>query len=429
MLAVVKKVPDRKSPGRLPILVRKNVDRTMAYNVGRSIQRVEAFLPPEPGLRAHLFRVCTLSVRAAELQGRDDSQIDAIAWSALLHHFATQLDSEGASRLAQDLGLPPVPELDPAPEAGNLEAANVDFLAVIKALSKQDAALVESANLFDEQIENMPYEAGSTEDTLKDLFASGLISKSFASALESFQTVTRAELTEAIAKLPVFPKAAMEALRIARDPESGIREMEQAVSRDPVLAGETIQMANSGIFGKAHAVGTLSLALARVGTIAASHLISAAALQRCFASASLNQLWKHSFDTSANTVIVASEAKAVDGSDAFLAGLVHDVGRLAYELTPAGAAIRYWQDSGFPVTYAGTDHAEIGAETLAHWRFPDRLIEAVRFHHRPEITKSALAAAIYAAEDTNESLPSLARDHAAVKRLEIAAFPRAQSAG
>ena len=311
----------------------------MAYNVGRSIQRVEAFLPPEPGLRAHLFRVCTLSVRAAELQGRDDSQIDAIAWSALLHHFATQLDSEGASRLAQDLGLPPVPELDPAPEAGNLEAANVDFLAVIKALSKQDAALVESANLFDEQIENMPYEAGSTEDTLKDLFASGLISKSFASALESFQTVTRAELTEAIAKLPVFPKAAMEALRIARDPESGIREMEQAVSRDPVLAGETIQMANSGIFGKAHAVGTLSLALARVGTIAASHLISAAALQRCFASASLNQLWKHSFDTSANTVIVASEAKAVDGSDAFLAGLVHDVGRLAYELTPAGAAI------------------------------------------------------------------------------------------
>jgi putative nucleotidyltransferase with HDIG domain len=183
-------------------------------------------------------------------------------------------------------------------------------------------------------------------------------------------------------------------------------------------------MANSGIFGSAPAVGTLSLASA----------ISAAALQRCFASPGLNELWKHSCETGLSTAAVASEAKGVDASDAFLAGLVHDVGRLAYELTPAGEAIRQWQETGFPATYAerlvsGTDHSEIGAEILEYWRFPERLIEAVRFHHRPEISKSVLAAAIYAAEDTGESLPSIARDHAAAKRLEIAAFPRAQSAG
>jgi putative nucleotidyltransferase with HDIG domain len=397
----------------------------MAYNVGRNIQRIEAFLPPEPGLRAHLFRVSTLAVYTAEHRGLEEKHVEAIAWSALLHHLSSPLGVEGASKLLRDLGLPEVPELEPLPD---------DVWNRVKGLDKQDAAMVESANLFDEQIENMPYEPESVEESVQALLTSGLISKLFVSALESLRVVTRADLSNAVSKLPVFPKAAMEALRIARDPESGIREMEQAVSRDPVLAGETIQMANSGAFGQAHAVGTLSLALARVGTIAASHLISAAALKRCFASASLNQLWKHSFDTSANTMNVASEAKGVDASDAFLAGLVHDVGRLAYELTPAGAAIREWQEAGFPVTYAellvsGTDHSEIGAETLAHWRFPERLIEAVRFHHRPEITKSALAAALYAAEDTTESLPSIARDHAAVKRLELAAFPRAQSAG
>jgi HD-like signal output (HDOD) protein len=397
----------------------------MAYNVGRNIQRIEAFLPPEPGLRAHLFRVGTLAVRAAEHRGMEEKVVEAVAWSALLHHLATPLGVEGASKLLQDLGLPSAPELDPVPD---------DVWNRVKGLDKQDAALVEAANLFDEQIENMPYEAEPVQQTVGALLASGLIAKPFVSAMESFRVVTRAELSSAIAKLPVFPKAAMEALRIASNPESGIREIEQAVSRDPVLAGETIQMANSGTFGQAHAVGTLSLALARVGTIAASHLIAAAALQRCFASASLNQLWKHSFDTSVNTVKVASEAKGVDASDAFMAGLVHDVGRLAYELTPAGEAIRQWQEAGFPVTYAellvsGTDHSEIGAETLTYWRFPERLIEAVRFHHRPEISPSALAAAIYAAEDTGESLPSVARDHVAVKRLEIAAFPRAQSAG
>jgi hypothetical protein len=45
------------------------------------------------------------------------------------------------------------------------------------------------------------------------------------------------------------------------------------------------------------------------------------------------------------------------------------------------------------------------------------------------MTQSALASAIYAAEDVSETLPSIARDHAAVRRLELAAFPRAQSAG
>jgi HD-like signal output (HDOD) protein len=389
------------------------------------MQRIEPFLPPEPGLRAHLFRVSTLAARAAEHRGLEEKQVEAVAWSALLHHLATPLGVEGASKLLKDLGLPNAPELEPVP---------ADVWNRVKGLDKQDAALVESANLFDEQMENMPYELESVDEAVQALLKSGLITKPFVSALESFRVVTRADLSGAVMKLPVFPKAAMEALRIARDPDSGIREIEHAVARDPVLAGETIQMANSGTFGQAHAAGTLSLALAGVGTIAASHLISAAALQRCFASDSLNQLWKHSFETGVNTVTVASEAKGVDASDAFLAGLVHDVGRLAYELTPAGAAIRQWQEAGFPVTYAellasGTDHAEIGAETLAHWRFPERLIEAVRFHHRPEIAKSALAAALYAAEDPTESLPSVARDHAAVKRLEIAPSPRAQSAG
>ena len=425
MLAVVKNKPAGTNPSRISKRPGKNVERTIPYNVGRNVQEIQAFLPPEPGLRAHLFRVAALAARAAECEGLDDRHIEAVVYAALLHHSDSSLGMEGASRLLHDLGLPPVAEFEGVPET---------IASLIARLDKAQYALVESANLFDEQIENMPYEKRPVQEALHELLASGLVSKPFLRAIEGLRVVTREDLSAAILKLPVFPKAAIEALRASRDPDAGIREIEIAVSRDPVLAGETIQMANSGLFGRAQQVGTLSLALARVGTVAAAHMIATAALKRCFASATLHQIWQHSYDTGGNTVVVASEAKEVDGSDAFLGGLLHDVGRLTFELTPAADAIRVWQEAGFPLTYAellvtGTDHAEIGAEVLAYWRVPERFIEAVRFHHQPEMTQSALASAIYAAEDVSETLPSIARDHAAVRRLELAAFPRAQSAG
>jgi HD-like signal output (HDOD) protein len=424
MLAVVTKSPALASSAQAPKRLSKNSERTMAYNVARNIQRIEAFLPPEPGLRAHLLRVAVLAVRVAEQQGLEDGQIEGIAYAALLHHVDSPLGVEGAGKLLKDLGLPGVAEFEPVSES---------VADLLNSLTKDDWALVDSANLFDEQLENMPYEPVPVEEALKDLMGSGLISKRFCEALHSFRTVTRAELSAAIRKLPVFPKAALDALRASRDPNTGIRQIEMAVSRDQVLADETIEMASSGLFGEAYPVGTLAMTLARVGTIAAGRLIATAALKRCFASPHLNPLWQHSFDTSESAVVVAGEAKGLDSSDAFLVGLLHDVGRIAYELTPAGPMLRQWQEAGFPVTYAellisGTDHAEIGAEVMKYWCFPERFIEAVRFHHRPELTQSTLAAAIYAAEDTGEGLPSIARDHAAVKRLELAAFPRAQTA-
>jgi putative nucleotidyltransferase with HDIG domain len=174
--------------------------------------------------------------------------------------------------------------------------------------------------------------------------------------------------------------------------------------------------------------------LTRVGTEAAGKLIAAAAVRRSFISGNLHQLWTHSTDTADQAASVAAAAGGFDAGEAYLAGLVHDVGRLAYEISPAAADLRRWEEAGFPATYAeflisGTDHAAIGGEILKMWLFPEELVEAVKHHHRPELTASRLAAVLYAAEEPDEALPSCARDHAATKRLDIEEIPRARSAG
>jgi len=120
-----------------------------------------------------------------------------------------------------------------------------------------------------------------------------------------------------------------------------------------------------------------------------------------------------------------------DPEAAFLAGLVHDIGRLAISLLPEHFQARYTHlyREGCEVclveqVLCGATHAEFGANAMERWRFPQNLVEAVRFHHRPEQTNSALAAVLYLTEraiNPEEAPPSLARSKAALGRLRIEA--------
>jgi putative nucleotidyltransferase with HDIG domain len=116
-------------------------------------------------------------------------------------------------------------------------------------------------------------------------------------------------------------------------------------------------------------------------------------------------LWKHS-----KTVAALAHELAVECSYnpevAYAAGLLHDIGRLA--IGQAGAEVRAEEerllDSGFPLTYAetllyGSDHAVLGGDLLEIWNLPPEIVEAVRFHHRPEQTESMLAGILYMAEE------------------------------
>jgi putative nucleotidyltransferase with HDIG domain len=90
----------------------------------------------------------------------------------------------------------------------------------------------------------------------------------------------------------------------------------------------------------------------------------------------------------------------VDPEMAHTAGLVHDAGRSVLNR----AAIGRWVEGGFPLVYAetlacGEDHASAGAELLRACGLPEEIVEAVRYHHRPEASVSRLAAVLALAED------------------------------
>jgi putative nucleotidyltransferase with HDIG domain len=108
---------------------------------------------------------------------------------------------------------------------------------------------------------------------------------------------------------------------------------------------------------------------------------------------------------------LAKVSGSVPAGEAFIAGLLHDIGQLAMaQLAPPhrerqkALKERGWPDIVIENTLCGmdhADHAELGAELLRGWDIPPRIIDAVRNHHEPENAVSDTAALLYLCEYAN----------------------------
>jgi putative nucleotidyltransferase with HDIG domain len=268
--------------------------------------------------------------------------------------------------------------------------------------------ILELAEALDEHFEWEPFgETAPTPDPLAE------------TAFNSLRAAKRADLDAVVGKLPVFPAAAQKALQVLLREDWNAFELESIAKSDPVLAAHLIRAANSWIYGPRQSITTIPHAITYIGAKHTTQILCAAAMKPLFASATLRQIWDHSVEAAQVSRQLARVSGAIDPEEAFLAGLVHDAGRLAMAMLPAGfqvPAARLIQKGCETVlverALCGFSHAEAGAITLRAWGFPESLAQAVEHHHQPERSDSKLAALLYLTEHwTNscEDLPSLVR--------------------
>src|SRR5579872_4768891 len=289
------------------------------------------------------------------------------------------------------------------------------------------AGILEAANLFDERLQLLPYEDITAEQIRRDLASlarEGYWPPAVASAFERLWLVRDNDIREAVQQLPVFPSVVFKALALSADSNANLAQLEKLLASEQVLAGQLIRAANVGLNGARQPVASIPQAAAFLGLEMSRKVIAAAALKPLVASAELRTLWRHSLETAERMESLAAGTGEIPPIEAYLAGLVHDVGRLVL-LRSRGEAARFYArliERGCPPVFAeyvlaGRDHGEIGAAVLSAWRFPGHIREAVRYHHRPEKSASALTSLLYCAEqDAGEDSPSGVRlDYAAAR--------------
>lgn len=270
-----------------------------------------------------------------------------------------------------------------------------------------DAAAKDLAARFDQLLELEPY---LPEDDGADVVAD---------VRQQLGLMNRPDVESLVERLPVFPASARQVLGLSGPLEIDIEELETVAKSDSVLAGATIAAANSCLWSGRSPISSLERAIVHLGTDTTRNVLMAVALRVMFGQGEGQELWRHSAATARAAERLARISGSISTGEAFLAGLVHDVGRLVFAGARGEAAARATRltRGGCPrmaverVVF-GVDHASLGAEILDRWKFTEALQHGVRLHHWPERGDSGLAHLIYAAEfrvDEVESLPSVAR--------------------
>ena len=294
------------------------------------------------------------------------------------------------------------------------------------------AGILRLADAFDQDMEAQPVDAvevGEIIERLRGGVEAGLWSGESINALE--ESTRPASFGQAESwRLPVSPLAALRTLRLMRDPRASIANVVEAARLDPATAGLVIKLANSALFGSRTPVSTLSQAIGRLGFATSQKVITSAAMQRVFSSSRLREVWQHSLQVADLAEQLACRTGTIDAAEAYLAGLLHDVGQVALLSMQFhdSARLQGLVSDGCPTVYAEnlvlrTDHAALGAQIAEGWRLPETMVSAIRQHHRPEKAESSLAHLLYIAEDlsgSEEDLPSLIRLEASLKGIGLA---------
>jgi HD-like signal output (HDOD) protein len=198
-----------------------------------------------------------------------------------------------------------------------------------------------------------------------------------------------------VGTLATRPAVYAELERVVADPNAGLAEVSAILEREVSLTAKILQVVNSSFFGLPRRATTVAHAVSYLGTnviraLVLSHEIAELAGARPLpAGFSLAAHQEHALRVASLARTIAGGGAAAD--DAFLAGVLHDVGELllasqrpawlseAAALADAGRVPLHEAETAL----FGVSHAEVGAYLVGLWGLPFRIVEAVARHHAP----------------------------------------------
>jgi len=214
--------------------------------------------------------------------------------------------------------------------------------------------------------------------------------------------------------LPSIPQILLRFLHLAEDDSTSMAELAELVGQDPSLSARVLTVANSVALRRLKPAKTLVQCMVTLGTRLARTLAACLVVQKFFSPATdarqydFGGFWNHSLRVAEMSRGLALEIGYPDAEEAYLTGLLHDVGQL---LLLGAVGDRYgnllassWDEyalRSLEEQQLGTDHGAIGAWMVDQWELPSSFMaDAILFHHTsPEeiVTADTLSQIIWSA--------------------------------
>lgn len=199
--------------------------------------------------------------------------------------------------------------------------------------------------------------------------------------------------------LPLLPDVALKVLRMTEDHSASVRDYERIIAVDPAITTKILRTANSAAYNGSGQHTTLRTALQRLGVSTIRSICLTVSFQSTVLTKSMGSgfdagaYWQHSMGVACGAKLLAHLKKSPLTEQAFVAGLLHDIGKLALAMfLPAEAAMVRRCQTGMspaPSDYEaeeqviGVTHQDIGRMVAEKWKLPEIFLEPISSHHHP----------------------------------------------
>ena len=225
------------------------------------------------------------------------------------------------------------------------------------------------------------------------------------------------KLAEAVEHMPAFPKSVQQILQLTRDVNCSPKELVQVIDKDPVVTVKVLRVVNSAYYGLPKQITSVSHAVVYLGFNAVKNLaLSIAAIGMLppdnAAGFKGQQYLAHSLATAGIAKQLAFRLADTDPMDCFIAGLLHDFGKVVIaQFMPKEFRLALetsqWNEISLHLALqqvVGVDHAMVGAMLAEKWRFPTDLVDTIRCQYSPAQMDTPMLACVFAANQISRQL-------------------------
>ena len=212
--------------------------------------------------------------------------------------------------------------------------------------------------------------------------------------------MTAIEYESYMHNLPVMPQVAAKIMSITEDNLMiSFKELEETIMVDPFLSSKILKVANSAMYARQKQITSLQTAITLLGFKTIKSLVMLVSASNMFRKYSrtpfYRMFWKHSLMTAfINKDIALQIGMKSKKDELFLAGLFHDIGRVALFHGEPEAYSRLLDEQAetgrntrdLELHYFGIDHKEVGGAILEDWNFPELFSDPAREHGTLNIT-------------------------------------------
>ena len=245
---------------------------------------------------------------------------------------------------------------------------------------------------------------------------------------------------DSISDIPTLPSIVFKVNKMLGDYDISIKKLAAVIEKDQAMVTRILKLVNSSFYGFRSRINKIDYAVIILGFNTIRNAIVSLSIIKAFSGGKtregfdIKDFWRHSIAVAVTSRYLSEQSKLDSPDDCFVAGLLHDIGKVILAQHFSELFDRVWESvkmDGKSFYEAEQEllpvnHAQIGGYLTKTWQFPDALIDSIAYHHAIRKSVSGLNQLLIVhtadhlvnnRQGDSETVPYLSPLHPEAKRL------------